>query len=121
MKLDQTILRFLGYNATGDLGPYTFYTSKRKGIVWFTKSPPLEPPSPLQVHQRNKFRLAGHCWRALIPEQRAAWLAAQDGANLAITGYNLFVYYITTGDLETIQTIQRLTNLNLLPLLGIEP
>lgn len=116
MKLDQRLLRFLGFNVTGDLGPWTFYTSKRAGIVWFVKAPPLEPPSPLQVHQRNKFRLVGYLWRALSPEQRQAWLAAQAKAGLGITGYNLFTYYVTTGDAPAIQTIERQTGLELIPL-----
>lgn len=116
MKLDRTILRFLGYHATGDLGDFTFYTSKRKGLVWFVKSPPLEPPSPLQVHQRNKFRLVGYLWRSLTPQQRQNWTLTQDRANLAITGYNLFTYYITTGDAPTIHTVERQARLDLIPL-----
>lgn len=121
MKLDQTILRFLGYNATGDLGPYTFYTSKRKGIVWFVKAPPLEPPTPLQIHQRNKFRLTGYLWRALVAEQREAWRLAQSRASLSITGYNLFTYYVTTGDASAIETIERQTGIDLLPLERLIP
>jgi len=116
MKLDQTLLKFLGFNATGDLGPWTFYTSKRAGLVWFIKAPPLEPPSPLQVHQRNKFRLTGYLWRALSPEQQADWSLAQARANLAITGYNLFTYYVTTGDAPAIVTVERQTGLDLIPL-----
>ncbi len=115
MKLDLPILRLLGFNGTGDLGPYTFYTSKRKGLVWFVKSPPLAPPSPLQIHQRNKFRLAGYLWRSLGPGQRQAWTDTQDRASLAITGFNLFVYYVTTGDAAAIHTIERQTGLNLIP------
>ena len=59
MLKDTSILRYLGFNTQGDLGPWTFYTSKRKGLVFFAKAPPLEPPSLMQNHKRNKFRLAG--------------------------------------------------------------
>lgn len=116
MKLDQTILHFLGWNASGDLGPWTFYTSKRKGLVWFLRSPPLSPPSPLQTHQRNKFRITAYIWRSLSPQQRARWNEAQYRANLSVTGYNLFTYYITTGDAPAVETIERQTGLKLIPL-----
>lgn len=118
MKADQQLLRFLGLGATGDLGPWTFYTSRTQGIVWFEKSPPREPPSPMQVHQRNKFRLAGHTWRALTPEMRARWNSTQYLAGLRITGYNLFTFWIVKGDRATIQTIESHTGLQLLPLEG---
>lgn len=116
MKTDQTILRFMGYHATGDLGPYTFYTTKRKAIVWFEKYWPCKEATPLQAHTRNKFRLAGYLWQALEPQQRVDWLSAQAKANLQITGYNLFVYYICTNDAPTIHTIERQAHLTLLPL-----
>ncbi len=116
MKTDHPILKFLGFNATGDLGPYTFYTSKRKGLVWFERSPPKEPPSPLQVHQRNKFRLTAYIWRNLSPSMRANWNTSQYLANLAVTGYNLFTYYILTLDADTIHTVERHSGLVLLPL-----
>lgn len=116
MKTDPLILRFLGFNTTGDLGPYTFYTSKRKGLVWFTKAPPCEPPSVMQTHQRNKFRLTGYLWRNISPEMRARWNQAPHLANLAITGYNLFTYYVLTSDVATIRTVERHSGLVLLPL-----
>lgn len=116
MKVSAAILKFLGFNTQGDLGPWTFYTSKRNGLVWFTKAPPLEPPSLLQTHQRNKFRLAGYIWRALTPEARETWLRAARQANLRISGYNLFVYWITTQDDDAIKTVQRQTDIDLIPL-----
>lgn len=116
MKLDRTILKYLGYNATGDLGPWTFYTSKRKGLVFFVKAPPLEPPTLRQSHQRNKFRIVGMLWRSLHPSLREAWTATQDRANLNITGYNLFTYYILKHDRAAIETIEHQTGLTLLPL-----
>lgn len=116
MRRTEDILRFLGFNTQGDLGPWTFYTSKRQGLVFFVKSPPLEPPSPLQIHQRNKFRIAGMVWRSLTATQRKAWLTAATRAHLQITGYNLFVYYITRNDAPTIETVERLSQQDLIPL-----
>jgi len=111
-----SLLRYLGFNTQGDLGPWTFYTSKRKGLVWFVKAPPLEPPTLAQTRQRNKFRLAGYVWRSLNAEQQRAWSRAAIAANLRITGYNLFVFWITTQDHPAIHTVERQSNVNLLPL-----
>lgn len=115
MRVDEKILHMLGTHVTGDFGPWTFYTSRRSGVVWYPRSPALQPPTPLQIHWRNKFRLAGFIWRGLQPEQRANWMAAEKLANLSITGYNLFTYFITTEDAAPIQTIERQTGLKLIP------
>ncbi len=115
MRVDEKILRMLGTHVTGDFGPYTFYTSRRSGVVWYPRAPALQPPTPLQIHWRNKFRLAGFLWRGLEPSQRADWLSADRKANLSITGYNLFTYYVLSGDDASIHTIERQTGLNLIP------
>lgn len=116
LKRREDILRYLGFNTQGDLGPWTFYTSKRKGLVFFQKAPPLEPPSRKQIHQRNKFRLAGMIWRSLAAEQRRAWNDCAKKAALQITGYNLFTYYITRDDAAAIETVERLSGEDLIPL-----
>lgn len=116
MKRREDLLRFLGFNTQGDLGPWTFYTSKRKGLIFFQKSPPLEPPSRKQIHQRNKFRLTGMIWRSLTPDQRDAWSRAAVAARLQITGYNLFTYYVTRNDLAVINSVERVSHIQLLPL-----
>ena len=116
MQRNENILRFLGINTQGDLGPWTFYTSKRKGLVFFQKSPPLEPPSRKQIHQRNKFRLVGMIWQSLTVDQRKAWELASKRAHLQITGYNLFTYYILSNDAATIATVERNAGVDLIPL-----
>lgn len=116
MKTDSPIYRYLGFHATGDLGPYTFYTSRRRGLVWFVKSPPLEPPSPLQSHHRNRFKVCGYLWRAMSQAHRDRWRSAQARAHLSITGHNLFYYYISTMDRDAITTVERIAHLKLLPL-----
>lgn len=116
MRVDEKILHMLGTHVTGDFGPWTFYTGRRSGVVWYPRAPALQPPTPLQIHWRNKFRLTARIWWALQPEQREAWMAAEKLANLSITGYNLFTYFITTGDEEAIKTIQRQAGVRLIPL-----
>ncbi len=116
MRRNEDILRYLGFNTQGDLGPWTFYTSKTKGLVFFQKSPPLEPPSRAQIHQRNKFRLVGMIWQSLTVDQRKEWELASKRAHLQITGYNLFTYYILTSDAAAIMTVERDAGVDLIPL-----
>ncbi len=115
MRVDEKILRMLGTHVTGDFGPWTFYTSRRSGVVFFPRAPALQPATPLQIHWRNKFRLAGTIWQELTEEQRQQWHLAEHRANLSITGYNLFTYFILTDDVPAILTIERQTGLNLIP------
>lgn len=121
MKVDEKILHMLGTHVTGDFGPWTFYTSRRSGVVWYPSAPALEPPTPLQQHWRDKFRLAGTIWRNLTDYQREQWHRAEHLAHLSITGYNLFTYYVVTQDATIIRTIERQTGLDLIPFVQMAP
>lgn len=107
-------LTLLGFNATGDLGPLTAYTSIRHKAVWFPKTNPLNPPSIMQTKMRNFFRLVATQWRALTPAQRNAWSTAARSGGLRVTGYNLFTWYQRTHDAATIETIERQTGIQLI-------
>lgn len=111
---DWPILNLLGLRPTGDLGPLTGYTSKRGKPVWFLKAPPKEPPTDVQRHCRNRFRLAAFAWTQLDDQARADWTSAQDLAHLNITGYNLFIYWQLTKDAAAIRTIEHQTGLHLI-------
>jgi len=112
----EDFVRFLGFNTQGDLGPWTFYTDKQKGLVFFVKSPPLEPPSLLQTSVRNKIRLAAYTWRSLSAAQRSDWETASKRCHLQIHGYNLFIFWILRREDAAIHTIERLSNIKLIPL-----
>lgn len=116
MKSLTSFVRFFGFNTQGDLGPYTFYTDKRKGLVFFLRAPPLQPPSKLQVTVRNNVRLAAMVWKAMDQSHRDRWELASKRAHLSITGYNLFTYWIIKHDNAAIRTIERLTKLKLIPI-----
>lgn len=92
------------------------YTDKRNQLVVFPKSPPLVPPNLLQQSVRNRITAAAYVWRSLSPEQRANWNLAATRARIKIHGYNLFTFYITKADDDTIHTIERLSRLKLIPL-----
>jgi len=104
----------LGWQVQGDLAGITIYTSHRKKLVWFPKSPPKVRPSLGQQVTRSKFTQASFAWWALTPAKRADWMRAADAARLRIHGYNLFVYWSTKKDNPTIETIERQTGISLI-------
>ena len=116
MRRTEDLLRYLGFNSQGDLGPWTFYTSKRQALVYFIKAPPLEPPSLLQLSVRNSIRLAAYTWRSLSPEARVDWELVSQRTHISITGYNLFVSWILAKDDAAIQTLERHSGIQLIPL-----
>ncbi len=115
MQVSKDMRTFIGLNPTGDLGPFTIYTSRRAGSVWFIKAPPLSPPTIHQIHQRNRFRLAALAWKALPKETRHDWHNACRRAGLYLNGYNLWIYWILRRNRTAIATIERLSHVTLLP------
>ena len=109
-------LNLLGLSPTGDIGPFTMYTSQRGRPVWFPKSPPLSPPSIRQVSQRNAWRTAALLWRSTPPLEKANWKRAARKVHLKITAYNLFMYWSTTNRRDIIATIERNSGIKLLPI-----
>ena len=114
--LGPSLYHMLGFRPTGDLGPYTFYTSQRNAIVFFPKAPPLNPPSYLQTVQRNRFRRAAKSWQALPEIERQNWELVAQTAKLTITGYNLFVWYSLRDGRSTVQAFADRYGIQLLPL-----
>jgi len=110
MKTDANkLLKLLGLRPTGDLGPYTIYTSKRRATVIFLRSPPQKPPSHRQQAWRSNFSAAAHAWSELTNAQRADWTAAATTCRLRITAYNLWLALSLHPDQPTLDTIQRLS------------
>ena len=109
------LYQFWGWNTQGDFGPYTFYTSKRKGLVFFPRAPPKEPASPWQTHQRKIWTAIADMWTNTTQANRDAWEAASKKLRLSITGYNLWMWYHCHGDRPTIATIERQSGITLLP------
>lgn len=113
---DTKLLNYLGIQPTGDLGPLTGYTTQRGRGVWYLKAPPKTPATGWQRQQRNRFRMIALLWRQLQPAQRSDWLRAAKAAGLTITGYNLFVWYQYSLDHDAIRTVERQSQITLLPL-----
>jgi len=93
----------------GDLAGMTCYTAKNNKVVWFVKSPPLEPPSLSQLQFRNIFRLYAQTWGTMKAIERQTWNDAARLGRLRINGYNLFSWWMRTRDDAVLETIERQT------------
>lgn len=114
-RQDNKILALIGYSVTGDLGPWTFYRSKRGALVFFPRAPALNPPTHRQLVMRDHFKNAAFIWQTLTPTDRTAWMTLATRARLRVTGYNMFVYWRTTSDWSIIQTLMRQTGVTVQP------
>jgi hypothetical protein len=115
MEARSNIFRLMGLSPTGDLGHYTFYTTKRRVVVVYDKAPPLRPATYRQIVRRNRWRRAAEAWQLMTTEQRTNWHRAARRAGLMVHGYNLFLFYFTTQRANYIETIERQTRIKLLP------
>lgn len=115
MDVRSNIFRLMGFNPTGDLGPYTFYTTKRRVVIVYDKAPPLKPATSRQLVRRNRWRAAAARWQLMTTEEREKWKAAAEAARLYIHGYNLFLFWFTTERSRYVRTIERRTGITLLP------
>lgn len=109
-----SIWQYFGLVTNGDLGPYTFYRSKRGRLVVFLKTWPADPATYHQQINRNRWRHAATRWRGLGADTRKLWKILATAANLSISGYNLYMHYITGHGTETVKTCQRLTNIDVI-------
>lgn len=111
-RLDRPIISFMGTTIQGDIGPLTCYKSKKGKVVFFPKSPPKEPPSYLQIRQRNRWAIAGQRWNAISQQQRDAWEQLTRRARLRISGINLFFYYHLRQATAVIDTLVHQTGID---------
>jgi len=116
--LKPSIFQFLGTTTNGDMGPWTFYKSRRGKLVIFPKTWPKDPATYHQKLNRDKFRHAAVRWRSLSPAQRDDWKNLARKANLTISGYNLFLHYICGKGTGTVETCQRLTGIDVITATG---
>lgn len=115
MNPHSQILSVLGLQPTGDLADLTAYTTARKKVVWFMKSPPKCPWSPQQIRNRNRWKLIADLWSKLTQEKRDAWNLAARRAHLDLHGYHLWVHWNCIQYEPTIRTIEHQSRITLLP------
>jgi hypothetical protein len=83
---------------SGRIGPVV-YVNSRYGLLARQYVPPRNPRTPAQQRHRGNFGAVSSRWRALSPEQRAAWCLAAackyttstTGRQVSLNGYNYFV------------------------------
>ncbi len=117
-NLEPTIWQLIGVVTNGDFGPYTFYTSRRGKLVMFLKTWPHDPATYHQKLNRDKWRHAATRWRGLDQSTRDDWSELAKRANLTISGFNLYMHYITGKGTQTVETCQRQTGLDVLTRTG---
>ena len=102
----------LGLFPSGDLAHLTIYTTKRRRVVAYDRSPPTSPPTALQTRQRRAWAVAAHAWSLLPPETRALWAQLARAAHTKTTGYNLYIHFRTTEDCPCLKTLCNQAGLN---------
>jgi hypothetical protein len=108
-------LPFMGFLAWGDLAGLTMYVNRRRNLVVYPKSPPDKPPSAAQTVYRNMMRNAAAEWKNWDSPLKANWDRACRRLSLKLHGFDLWVYWYFKCDRPTIATIERQSNLQLLP------
>lgn len=115
----QQILFLTGFAVQGDLGPWTSYTATNRGPhgkVLFLKAWLKDPTSPRQKTHRDRIRAAAAAWKNLTQQQRENWERTTIVLSLRLTGYNLFTHWHMIGDDTNIETLERQSGIQLLPL-----
>lgn len=105
--INPKLFNFFGWNPTGDFGPWTIYTAKNKKPVMFIKAPPTKPPTYRQQYHRAQWTAFARSWKHMAKQERKLWELATKRASLYLTGYNLFVWWRTTHDTATLESIIR--------------
>jgi hypothetical protein len=103
----------LGWHPTGDVGPYTIYTSSRGAVVTFPRSPALQPASFLQKLQRAKWSTAILLWQQMPSPDQATWSQVAKRASLRFTGYALWISANTRKINEHLATLEHQTGATL--------
>ena len=106
---------WLGLGVSGDLGELTFYTDRYRRVIGFLKSPPHMPPSPLQVHQRERFAASVAAWRDLSQDQKDDYERCSKRLAICMTGHNLWMTCRMNEDRNLWLTIQRQSGITLAP------
>ena len=116
--LPKNLFPLLGCTTNGDFADVTLYKSRRGRLVIFLKTWPKDPATYHQTVHRNRWRHAGIRWRALPQSVRDDWLRISKRANLNVTGYNIFMYYILNKNIHTIETLEHQTGINVIAATG---
>lgn len=96
--------QLMGLEVSGDIGDLTIYTDRFGKKVAYPKAPPKEPPSFLQIIQRQRFADGQAAWMALDPDEKDALERATKKVSAPLTGQNLFISTYMRADSADLQT-----------------
>jgi hypothetical protein len=103
----------MGLYPSGDFGPWTIYTSHRRKVVSFLRSPPKTPANYPQRRQRHLWIEASRLWSASSPTAKANWRLLASRCHLKISAYNLFIFCRSTPDRGHLETLCRQARITL--------
>ncbi len=83
----------MGFNPTGDFGPFTIYTAKNRKPISYIKAPPTAPPTARQVFVRERLKDIATWWAAQTKETKDLWERVSKKARLRMSGYALFQWW----------------------------
>lgn len=107
------LLPWCGLSIAGDIGPFTCYTTHRGRRVFYRRAPPTSPPTPPQIRQRLRFKLAQHLWSNIPVGQKQLWEQLTKELSLCLTGQNLFMSLALNPDDEALASALNRTGLSL--------
>jgi len=105
-------MNILGLQISGDVGGLTVYTDRFGKKVAFPKSPPKEPPSDQQIHQRLKFQQAQKEWNSQTDQVKQDLESMCKQANVPMTGQNIWIHTAMTVDYTAYDTLQKQTGIS---------
>jgi len=104
-----------GLIVSGDVGGLTIYTDRFGKKVTFPKSPPKEPPTPIQVALRTRFKTAQANYMALSDVAKADWELLVQRTHLCMTGQNLFISVSMRRTFDILDTLMRQSGVSVTP------
>lgn len=105
-------VNILGLQVSGDIGGLTIYTDRFGKKIAFPKSPPKDPPSEKQLHQRIRFRDAQQSWTGLPNQVKIDYEELCRKANVPMTGQNIWIHTALTNDETAIKTLIQQTGIS---------
>lgn len=81
---------FLGLVQWGDIGNVTTYRAKNGRVVFFPKTYPDKPASPLQIIHRQRMKDAANNWAKLTKQQKLNYHLAARKLSLSIPPFGLY-------------------------------
>lgn len=103
----------LGLTVAGDCGPLTVYTDRFFRKIAFPKAPPKQPPTAIQIWQRDRWRKAIASYYLLTIADRHSLGRCCNKLSLQMTACSLWLNLWFQPDDHVRQTLMRQSGLTL--------